>query len=112
MGSRDNPGTKRHLTVGWCWRCDLDGDPAVWGIYGHVPDDEARAIVDAYEHEPPTPGIDDRWLGSSITRDWRRTVPCRRHECAGECSGSHLEPANGPGRGASPFTWVEVPYAR
>lgn len=92
---------KRHLTVGWCWRADIDGEPAVYGIYGHVPDAEAIEIVAAYEGEPVSGMV-------TTSRDWRRATPCRAHECHGECSGSHLTLADGPGRGASPYTWVEV----
>ena len=33
----------RHLTVGWCWRCDVDGEPAVYGIYGQVAESLVRA---------------------------------------------------------------------
>ena len=90
----------RHLQRGWCWRADIDGDPSVWGIYGHVTDAEAREIVEAYEGEPLTGPAD-------IHRDHRRTVPCRRESCM--CDGTtHLERADGPGRGAGPYTWVEV----
>ena len=94
----------RHLTVGWCWRCDQDGEPAVWGIYGHIPDAEAIDIARAYEESHP-----DDMAGAVVTRDWRRNVPCRGDwACPGDCGGTHLEPAAGPGRGASPYTWVEV----
>ena len=91
----------RHLTPGWCWRADIDGDPSVWGIYGHVTDAEAREIVEAYEGEPLTEP-------ASIHRDHRRNVPCRREGCMCD-GGSHMELADGPGRGAGPYTWVEVP---
>lgn len=95
----------RHLERGWCWRCDADGEPALWGIVGHVTDAEAVDIVTAYEGEPVEP--------TSYHRDWRRSVPCagyHRGGCRenGDCNGTHLEPASGPGRGAVAYTWVEV----
>ena len=89
----------RHLERGWCWRADIDGEPAIWGIVGHVTDEEAVAIVEAYEGEPIA--------APNITRDYRRSVPCRRSGC--DCDGGgHLELAAGPGRGATAYTWVEV----
>jgi hypothetical protein len=88
---------KRHLEVGWCWRADIDADPPLWAIYGHVDDAEAKAIVDAYEG--------DAVEVADVSRDFRRVVPCRG-SCHGECNGSHLHPTE-PGRGASPYTWVE-----
>lgn len=93
---------KRHLEPGWCWRADIDGEPAVWGIVGHHDDTTARQIVEAYEGEA---------IGTpTVTQDHRRSVPCRRPNC--DCDGgSHLELAAGPGRGAVAFTWVEVPDA-
>lgn len=91
----------RHLTPGWCWRADIDGDPSVWGIYGHVDDAEAVAIVEAYEGEPLS-SVDPM----RIFRDHRRNVPCRRPSCMCD-GGSHLELAE-PGHGASPYTWVEL----
>lgn len=95
----------RHLERGWCWRCDVDGDPAVWGIVGHVDSAEAAEIVTAYEGEPIAP--------TSVSHDYRRSVPCagyRHGGCpySGDCSGTHLEVADGPGRGAVAYTWVEV----
>jgi hypothetical protein len=91
----------KHLTVGWTWRADVDGEPAVWGICGHVTDAVARSCVEGYEGEAV--GV------LSISRDYRRNVPCRSEYCAaaGDCSGMHMEWASGPGRGASPYTWVE-----
>ena len=77
----------------------------MWGIVGHVPDAEAVDIVSAYEGETVTP--------TSYHRDWRRTVPCAGYHRGGgcrwdsDCGGSHLEPTNGPGRGAVAYTWVE-----
>lgn len=94
---------KRHLTRGWCWRADIDGDPAVWGIYGHIERAEALDIVQAYEECHP-----DDLKDAVVTSDWRRNTPCRAHDCCGECNGSHLTLADGPGRGASPYTWVEA----
>jgi hypothetical protein len=91
-------GKKRHLTPGWCWSADIDGEPPVWGIYGHLPDDDARAIVEAYEGTPVKI--------AGVERDHRRSVPCRRTDCHAECNGTHLELATGPGRGSSPYTWV------
>lgn len=91
---------KRHLTLGWCWRADLDGEPALFGIYGHFEHDAAIEIARGYEG--------DEILTATVSRDYRRTVPCRASTCDYECGGSHLERANGPGRGASPYTWVEV----
>ena len=89
-------------TTGWCWRADQDGDPAVWGIYGHLTEAEAIATVVAYEGDfKPHPVA-----APEVTQDWRRNVPCRRHDC--DCDGTHLELATGPGPGARPFTWVEA----
>lgn len=95
----------RHLERGWCWRADIDGEPYVWGIVGHVPDAEAADIVSAYEEEPVEP--------TSYDRDWRRSVPCAWYHRGGscpdslECDGTHLYVADGPGRGAVAYTWVE-----
>jgi hypothetical protein len=91
--SRERP---RHLQPGWCWEASLDGEPRLWGIYGHFDDAQAVEIASTYEGEEV--------LGT-VERAWARSVPCRRSSC--ECDGgSHLEPASGPGRGASPLTWV------
>lgn len=98
-----------HLTPGWTWRCDQDGDPAIWGIYGHVSDDEARACVDAYEGAE---GVVGNYTAVTITRNWQRSVPCAStrgaHDplCPGDCSGSHLVESDTPG--SSPYTWVEA----
>ena len=90
----------RHLQIGWCWGADIDGEPRMWGIYGHVTDGEAVQIVLSYEG-------DSVIENPSVFRDFRRSVPCHRANC--ECDvGSHLEMADGPGRGASPYTWVEA----
>lgn len=95
----------RHLERGWCWRADIDGEPDVWGIVGHVDDAEAVEIVTAYEGEPVEP--------TSYHRDWRRSVPCAGYHRGGgcrtygDCNGTHLELATGPGRGATAYTWVE-----
>lgn len=97
----------RHLERGWCWRCDVDGEPSVWGIAGHHGYDEAVAIVSDHEGEPVAP--------SCIYQDWRRTVPCAGYhsgrgcpDAGDDCSGTHLEVATGPGRGAVAYTWVEA----
>jgi hypothetical protein len=91
---------KRHLTPGWCWRADLDGEPAVWGIRGHFSDAEAIDIVAAYEGGTVVRDM-------AVSRDYRRSVPCRREHC--DCDGgTHLERAKGPGPGAGPYTWVEA----
>lgn len=95
---------KRHLTVGWCWEYGEDSDPAEYGIYGHVTDAEAIAIVEAYAGDPPGSITPDQ---CTITRSWGRTVPCRRLDCGCD-TGSHLEMTDKPGRGASPFTWIDV----
>lgn len=55
------------------------------------------------------------WLDATISWETHtmsmygraRSVPCRRSSC--DCDGgTHLEPADGPGRGATAYTWVEV----
>jgi len=88
----------RHLTVGWCWSVgDVDVGWPEWGIYGHVSEDEASQIVDAYEGESVGPVL--------VEHDYRRSVPCRQ-QWENDCSGTPLCPAPGPGRGAGPYTWV------
>lgn len=86
----------RHLTHGWCWEADIDGEPRVFGIYGHFDTAMAVEIVSAY--------TDEEFKGTAY-RTWGRMVPCRRDTCPCD-GGSHMEQASGPGRGASPITWV------
>lgn len=91
--------TRAKRPPGWCWR--IDGEPVEYGIHGHFDDAAAIEIARGYEG--------DEIASATVTRDYQRTVPCRRNPCdADECGGSHLERANGPGRGASAYTWVEV----
>ena len=98
----------QHLTRGWTWRADIDGDRPTWGIYGHLTDDEAIAAVKDYEMDDPE--VDPPAPRFVVTRDWRRTMPCPRTrglDCDPECDGpTHLEHSDTPG--SSPYTWVEV----
>jgi len=81
--------------VGACSRVDLDGEPPVWRIYGHVDDAEAKRIAEADEG--------DSVAIASVTRVWAGVVPCRRSECP--CDGEgHFAARPGPGRGSSPYT--------
>jgi hypothetical protein len=86
----------RHLTHGWCWEATDNEDPRIFGIYGHFDVGTAVEIVSAY--------TDEEFKGTAY-RTWGRMVPCRRDTCPCD-GGSHMEEASGPGRGASPITWV------